>query len=159
MKKSYIDWLEQYFSKYSDVPKEVIIKEDLLRQGINFTRRSTGDSMDFRYKTYHLFTYDKTLRSDLGKEDTFTVPEDIRLKKGIYNLLDTVIHVYHNTESPYLIDSIDGKRQLSLDGKPIAEVIFPKKPPYYGLKFEDGTAYEQVHYIQCTKYHPAPLLQ
>ena len=144
MKGSYIDWLEGYFNKYPDVPKEVILKEDLLRQGINFTRGSVGNGADFRYKTYFLFTYDKTLRSELGEKDTFTVPEDLRLRSGIYNLLDTIIHVYHNTESPYLIDSLDGKRHLFLDGKPIAEVIFPKRPPYYGLTFEDGTVYEQV---------------
>jgi hypothetical protein len=141
---SYTEWLEGYFARYPDVPREVIIKEDLLRQGINFTRRSVEKGTDFRYKTYFLFTYDKTLRSELGKEDTFTVPEDVRLQKGIYNLLDTVVHVYHNIESPYLVDSLDGKRQLLLDGKPIAEVIFPKKPAYYGLAFEDGTVYEQV---------------
>ena len=144
MEGSYIDWLEGYFKKYPDVPKEVIIKEDLLRQGINFTRRSAGDGTDFRYKTYFLFTYDKTLRSELGDQDAFTVPEDIRIRKGMYNLLDMVVHVYHNTQSPYLIDSMDGRRQLLVDGNPIAEVIFPKKPPYYGLTFEDGTVYEQV---------------
>jgi CheY-like chemotaxis protein len=144
MNKAYIDWLEGYFPKYPDVPKEVIIKEDLLRQGINFTKRSVESGFDFRPKTYFLFTYDKTLRSELGKEDVFTVPEDIRISKGIYNLLDTVVHVYHNTESPYLIDYIDGKHRLSLNGKLMADVKFPKKPPYYGRTFSDGTLYEQV---------------
>jgi hypothetical protein len=144
MGNSYTEWLEGYFKKYPDVPKEVIIKEDLLRQGMNFSRNSTGDGKEFRYKTYHLFTYDKTLRSELGEQDTFTVPEDLRMRKGPYNLLDTVVHVYHNTESPYRIEAADGKRQLFLEGKAIAEVAFPKKPPYYGLTFEDGTPYEQV---------------
>jgi len=144
MSTSYTDWLEGYFLRYPDVPREVILKEDLLRQGLNFSRRATGNGRDFRYKTYHLFTYDKTLRSELGDQDTFTVPEDLRIKGGLYNLLDTVVHVYHNVESPYLIDSVNGERQLFLEGKPIARVIFPKKPPYYGLTFDDGTVYEQV---------------
>ncbi len=141
---SYTDFLEGYFKRYPDVPKEVILKEDLLRHGMNFTQRAVSNGVSFRYKTYFLFTYDKTLRSELDETGTFTVPEDLRIRKGTYDLLDTVVHVYHNTESPYVVDCVDGKHQLLLDNEPIAEVILPKKPPYYGKTFEDGTPYEQV---------------
>ena len=105
---SYTDWVESYFVKYPDVPKEFIVKEDLLRQGMNFTNAALPNGA-FRYKTYFLFTYDKTLRSELGEEDPFLVPEDLRIRKGPYDLLDTLIHVYHNTDSPYLVDRVDGR--------------------------------------------------
>jgi len=140
---SYTDWLESYFVKYPDVPKEVIVKEDLLRQGMNFTHSALSNG-SFRYKTYFLFTYDKTLRSELGEDDPFVIPEDLRIRKGPYNLLDTVIHVYHNTASPYIVDRFEGVLQLRLENKPIAEVVLPKKPPYYGRVFDDGTRYESL---------------
>jgi hypothetical protein len=140
----YKGWLEGYFKRYPDVPSEVILKEDLLRQGMNFSQEAVSNGGSFRYKTYFLFTYDKTLRSELGETDTFTVPEDLCIRGGMYDLLDTVVHVYHNTESPYLVDYVNGTRQLLLENTPIAEVILPKKPPYYGKAFPDGTPYEQV---------------
>ena len=141
---SYADWLEGYFKRYPDVPKEVILKEDLLRQGMNFSQRAVSNGVSFRYKTYFLFTYDKTLRSELDETGPFTVPEDLRIRKGVYDLMDTVVHVYHNTESPYFVDYVDGTHQLLLENEPIAEVVLPKKPPYYGKTFDDGTPYEQV---------------
>ena len=144
MGQMYIDRLEAFFDKHPDVPKEVIVKEDLLRQGINFTANAVRNGGEFRQKTYFLFTYDKTLRSELHDEHPFTVPEDLRLRGGPYKLLDTTVHVYHNTESPYTVDFVDGKRQLLLNGKTVSEVIFPKRPPYYGMKFDDGTTYDSV---------------
>jgi hypothetical protein len=49
-----------------------------------------------------------------------------------------------NGAAPYVIDVIDGVTTLCENGVPVAEVVYPAKPQYYGRTFADGTRYEQV---------------
>lgn len=56
------DELETYFNRYPDVPKEVIIKEDMLRVGVTFTKETLDVAKNCRIKDYSasIFTWDFT---------------------------------------------------------------------------------------------------
>jgi hypothetical protein len=49
-----------------------------------------------------------------------------------------------NSSSPYVIDAVDGKAKLFLEGKEICDVSFPPPLKYYTRKFADGTAYHEI---------------
>ena len=49
-----------------------------------------------------------------------------------------------DSNSPYVIDAVDGQAKLLLNGKEICEVYFPKPMKYYTRKFDDGTAYHEI---------------
>jgi hypothetical protein len=50
--------LESYFTKYSDMPREVILKQDLLRIGHWFTDSALEAASQSLVKSYRLFSYD-----------------------------------------------------------------------------------------------------
>ena len=49
--------VESYAKKYPDIPKEVILKEDLLRLGLNITKDAMELSKGCREQAYYLFSY------------------------------------------------------------------------------------------------------
>ncbi|MFC1816399.1 hypothetical protein ACFL0M_10785 [Thermodesulfobacteriota bacterium] len=100
MNSKRIGELELHFKKFSDVPKEVIVKEDVLRLGLRFTEAALKAGEGCRYKSYRLFTYDKVKHEDLKvKHEDLKVkqilkaPEDIRFKGGPYDLRRIVVSV------------------------------------------------------------------
>lgn len=143
MENKKIDELESYFKKFSDVPKEVILKEDLLRLGLRFSKTALDAAEGCRFKSYRLFTYDKVTHDDVGT-GVLKTPEDLQLKGGPYDIRRTVISVRLSQESPYIVDVIDNKPVIAVGGVPIAEVKYPKKPDYYSKVFDDGTIYSEV---------------
>ena len=48
--------VETYAKKYPDIPKEVILKEDLLRLGLNITKDAMELSKGCREQAYYLFS-------------------------------------------------------------------------------------------------------
>ena len=49
--------IETFSRKYPDVPKEVILKEDLLRQGLCFSPAALARAKNSRPQAYFLFSY------------------------------------------------------------------------------------------------------
>ena len=49
--------IETYAKKYSDVPREVILKEDLLRQGLDLSPAALAAAKNSRPQAYFLFSY------------------------------------------------------------------------------------------------------
>lgn len=139
-------YLEGYFEKYPDAPKEMIIKLDLLTSGIWFSEAAMDhfDRGSFIHKSYRLFSWDSIQLTDTRRRQKVSWPEEVRLVGGIYQLLPTVIQVRLNPESPYVVDMVDGCRSLCIDGQAIAEALYLEKPAYYDLRFDDGTHYYDV---------------
>ena len=135
--------LEQYIAKYPDVPPEVILKEDLLRQGMRLTPAAMEAAKGCRAQAYYLFSYNISEHKEMGDVST-TAPEDIIFSGGPYGLRRTNVRVVLNLHSPYFMDVIDGKTIICEDGVPLAEATYPTPPEYYGRKFADGMKYEQV---------------
>ncbi|MDO8491484.1 MAG: hypothetical protein Q7T04_05670, partial [Dehalococcoidia bacterium] len=144
--KRRIEEIESYFKKYPDVPKEVIIKEDLLRLGFGFTPAALKAAEGSRLKSYYIFAWDQVDEKKAGVQEDIRqrVPEDIKLSGGMYKLKRTVVCTRVNTDSPYLIDVVDGKLSLTENGTVIADVRLDPEPPYYSKTFEDGTPYMQL---------------
>jgi hypothetical protein len=136
--------VESYADKYPDVPKEAILKEDLLRLGMSLSDTALQAAKDCRTQAYYLFSYNISGHQDMKEGVSTAAPEDVQFRGGPYDLKRTWVRVVLNDESPYVIDVVDGKTMICEHGVPVAEAIYPTKPDYYGRAFDDGMLYEQV---------------
>lgn len=121
------------FEQYPDVHKSIIVKTELLRVGVRFTRKAIDEiqKIDTVFKGYHLFSYDRQKVTTIHDK----IPQDIYIKKD-----ETMIQVRTNYESPYIVDMIKDKYYLCEDSQPIEEIYFRTAPEYYSKKLEDGTS-------------------
>jgi hypothetical protein len=136
--------LEGYFKKYSDLPREVVLKHDLLRDGHWFTDAALELTSDALVKSYRLFSYDLMPMKDMKRKEHRKIAEWFMMRGGQYGLRPVTVQTTLNSNSPYVIDAIDGKAKLFLHGKEICEVSFPRPLKYYTRKFDDGTAYHEI---------------
>lgn len=138
------DEIESYFKKYPDVPREVVLKEDMLSHGLNFTDAALSISQGFRVKSYRLFSYDRVPMEKLGRHESSKVPEELFVQGGQYQLRRTAIQTRISPYSPYVVDAADGKLTMSLGEQKIADVEYPPAPKYYSKSFADGTLYREI---------------
>ena len=136
--------LEEYAAKYPDVPREVILKEDLLRLGMSLTEAALEAARGCRTQAYYLFSYNISGHGDMDEGVSTEAPEDIVFRSGPYGLRRTWVRVVLNRESPYRLDVVDGRTTITQNGVPVAEAVYPGKPSYYGRTLEDGMRFEQV---------------
>ncbi|MFC1814363.1 radical SAM protein [Thermodesulfobacteriota bacterium] len=139
-----IDEVAFYWNRYPDVPKEVILKEDILNHGLKFSDEALEAAKGSKVKSYRLFTYDKVSYDQLQKREAFKAPEDIVIGGGTYGLRKTTVTVRLNPNSPYFVDVVDGQLMLCQDGVRIAKVKYPPMPNYYSKTFEDGAKYSEI---------------
>jgi hypothetical protein len=144
--------VEDLMARYPRVPPEAVLKEDLLRSGIDFDASALTDNLDgdVKPKSYFIFSFDQKPLSELGEAATRRPPEEIALTGGPYELRRTIVSVRVNPESPYRVArSDDGELGLSLDGRPIADVAMPPLPEYYRHPLANGkTVMETAPTIQ-----------
>ena len=144
------DELEAHFRKYPDVPREVIVKEDVLRNGVDFTEAALELGEGHHTKTYHLFTTDQAPHDKDYQARARRIPESIEIWGGPYDLRQfTTIRSRMTPGSAYLVDAVDGKMTLcerAGDANvPLALIRdYPPTPNYYAKSFEDGTPYRNV---------------
>ena len=142
-KKSF---LEALFKKYADVPMEVVVKCELIRNGFCFTRAALD--LDPRHKDYQLFSWDKSSVEDMEDQQApVKLPDCIELKGGPYNLRRIRMRPIIDMQSPYLVDLVDGVNVVmdKVTREPIVDLLpFTKEPEYGALKFEDGTLYRNI---------------
>src|SRR5256885_16529159 len=74
--------IESYSRKYSDVPREVILKEDLLRLGVMLTDAALEAARGCRTQAYYLFSYNISGHHDLKEGVSTAAPEDIVFHGG-----------------------------------------------------------------------------
>ena len=136
--------LESYFSTYGDLPREIILKHDLLRVGHWFTDAALELASQSLVKSYRLFSHDLMPMKDMKRKEHRKIPEWFTIRRGMYGLRPVNIQTTLDSTSPYVIDAVDGQAKLLLDDKEICEVYFPKPLKYYTRKFDDGTAYHEI---------------
>lgn len=140
------DFLEDLFKKYPDVPKEVVVKSDFIRNGYCFTKAAID--FDPRHKDYQLFSQDKSKVEEM--EDPLAplkLPDAMYMRGGPYNVRRIRTRPIIDMKSPYLVDVVEDKLVImDKDTRhPICDVLpFPKDPDYCDLKFDDGTPYRDV---------------
>jgi hypothetical protein len=136
--------LEAYFTKYSDVPKETILKQHMLSLGHWFSDAALDATAGALVKSYRLFSYDLVPMSELKRGEHRRVPEHFVILNGPYGMRPVAIQTSLSPYSPYLIDVVDGRLVMTTDGRVLAEVRFPKTPDYYAKSLPDGTPYHEI---------------
>ncbi|KUL40877.1 radical SAM protein [Actinoplanes awajinensis] len=141
------DLIEDLMSRFPHVPREAVIKEDLLRGGLAFDDAALTDNEngDVKPKSYFIFSFDHRTLPELGEAALRRPPEEIVLTGGPYDLRRTVVSVRINPSSPYKVTpDADGRLVLTLDGRTIAEVGLPPMPDYYRHALSNGKQVMEV---------------
>jgi hypothetical protein len=140
--------LDSLAERFTSVPREAVLKEDLLRTGIAFTDAALSDNLDgaVKPKSYFIFSFDQQPLAKLGEAATRRPPEEIALTGGPWSLRRTIVSVRVNPDSPYRVE--EGLR-LTVDGEPLADVTLPPMPEYYRHTLANGkTVMETAPTIQ-----------
>lgn len=141
---SMISDLEQYFRRFPDVPREVIVKIELLSRGVWFTDTALAATKGSLVKSYRLFSYDLVPMNSLTRNEARQVPEWIYIFQGPYDLRAVGVQTTMDPNSPYVVDVVDGRLVLVTGGQVICNVSYPIAPNYYEKKFDDGVLYHEV---------------
>ncbi len=146
--------LELYFGRFPDVPREVIVKEDILRHGVFFTPAALQDCEAYpifflgsRKRSFHILGTGGADPEVLRQRESIRAPESLAISGGQYGLRPTHVHVRLSSGSPYVVDMEDGRRVLRGDGAVLADVGYPPVPKYRSKSFEDGTSYADVVFM------------
>jgi len=144
--------VEGLIARFPHIPREAVLKEDLLRTGIAFDDSALTDNLDgeVKPKSYFIFSFDQKPLAQLGNAARRRPPEEIALTGGPYELRRTIVSVRVNPDSPYRVARDEsGALRLSLDARVIADVGLPPMPEYYRHKLENGkTVMETAPTIQ-----------
>jgi len=139
--------VESLIERFPAVPAEAVLKEDLLRTGIDFAPDALSDNLDgsVKPKSYFIFSFDQQPLAELGEAAMRRPPEELALTGGPYDLRRTIVSVRVNPRSPYRIE----RSQLMLEGRPLADVSAPPMPEYYRHTLRNGkTVMETAPTIQ-----------
>src|ERR1700741_742470 len=122
--------LENYLQAYRHLPREIILKHDLLRVGHWFTDAALELASQALVKSYRLFSYDLMAMKDMKRKEHRKIPEWFTIRRGLYGLRPVSIQTTLDSNSPYVIDVVDGQPKLLLNGNEICDVSFPKPMKY-----------------------------
>lgn len=146
-----MEHLETLFQRYADVPREVVVKEDVLREGLAFSRAALAH--DPRRETYQLFSWDQSRPEEMEDQSAaVSLPDVLVLEGGPYGLRPVRVRPRIRVKSPYLVEVMDG-RLVVCDreaGAPLFPVVpFPPEPECFSKGFADGTLYREVCGLEC----------
>ncbi|MFJ3705214.1 MULTISPECIES: radical SAM protein [Streptomyces] len=139
--------VERLMEQFPHVPREAVLKEDLLRGGMAFDDSALSDNEhgDVKPKSYFIFSFDHGTLPELGEAALRRPPEEIVLTGGPYDLRRTVVSVRVNPASPYRVAAgPDGVLGLHLDGIRISDVGLPPMPDYYRHTLANGKSVMEV---------------
>jgi hypothetical protein len=141
---SAISDIEGYFRQFPDVPREIIVKVELLSKGHWFTDAALKATHGSLVKSYRLFSYDLIPMDQMKRNEARQVPEWFYIFQGPYDLRAVQIQTTMDPSSPYIIDLVDGRLVLTSGGEIICNVAYPLEPKYYAKRFPDGVLYHEV---------------
>ena len=136
--------LERMFELFPDLPKEAVIKQDLLRQGIAFSQSALQIASGYKPKDYFIFSFDLVPLKEMQEFEAYRSPEEIRMTGGPYGLLPTIVSVRVNPESPYRVEIHEGALALICEGTVLAMLEFPPIPAYYAYELSSGRKISQI---------------
>ena len=123
--------LQAHIEQFHNLPREAVLKQDVLRLGLRFSEPAMNIAAGFKPKDYFIFSFDLIEIKDMKSREHLRVPEEIRISGGESGYLPTVISVRISPESPYLVDLIDGKVCLLSEGNILCEVEYHPVPSFY----------------------------
>ncbi|MCB1192803.1 MAG: radical SAM protein [Leptospiraceae bacterium] len=136
--QSTISLLENMEREFKMIPMEAIVKQDILRQGVNFTPDSLKSDKAYKTKDYFIFSFDHVPLADMKKGEDTKAPEEIRISGGHFNLASTTISTRNNPNSPYMVNMVEGKPTVFLNEVNLGELEYPPIPPWYRHKTING---------------------
>ncbi|HEX2093233.1 MAG TPA: hypothetical protein VHG28_12575, partial [Longimicrobiaceae bacterium] len=139
--------IEGLLARYPHIPREAVLKEDLLRTGMAFDDSALTDNEEgaVKPKSYFIFSFDHKPLRELGAAALRRPPEEVALTGGPYELRRTIVSVRVNPDSPYRVArGEDGTLALSLEGRPVAEVGLPPMPEYYQHRLANGKSVMEI---------------
>ncbi|AJC53186.1 radical SAM family Fe-S protein [Streptomyces sp. 769] len=97
--------VEELMERFAQIPREAVLKEDLLRGGLAFDESALSgtEDGDVKPKSYFIFSFDHRTLPELGATALKRPPEEIVLTGGPYELRRTVVSVRVNPQSPYRV--------------------------------------------------------
>lgn len=146
------EFIEQMITAHPSVPKEAIVKEDLLRGGVSFSDDALRVAGGFQPKSYFIFSFDLIPIREMGeRRDDLSAPEEICLSGGPWNFRRTIVSVRLNPHSPYGVEiNEEGRLVLTiangsqnaapreLQRETICEVSYRPRPAYYDRTLSSG---------------------
>ncbi len=146
-----LDILEAQFAAHPTLPREAVLKADLLRTGIRFeddalisVATENGAVREHQPKSYFIFSFDMVRQKELDETQKWHAPEEIALSGGPWGLRRTIVSTRLNPASPYRVAPRDGALWLHVDETPVAEVGLRDLPPYYREKLPDGRPVAEI---------------
>jgi hypothetical protein len=137
--------VESLVARFPDLPKEAIVKDDLLRTGVRFDRSASRDEATQKPKSYFIFSFDLSTLEDMPEETAHRPPEEIALEGGPWGFRRTVVSVRLNPRSPYVVTADgEGGRVLTLEGTPLAGVRYHEMPAYYRQSLSSGKSVVEI---------------
>src|ERR671910_1361814 len=144
--------VEELMARFPNVPREAVLKEDLLKTGMAFDGSALTDNLEgeVKPKSYFIFSFDQKPLKELGEAAMRRPPEELALTGGPYGLRRTIVSVRVNPDSPYRVSRAEpGGLRLSLEGRALADVGLPPMPEYYRHTLANGkTVMETAPTIQ-----------
>ncbi|MEX2569838.1 MAG: radical SAM protein [Gemmatimonadota bacterium] len=139
--------LESLVSRFPHIPREAVLKEDLLRTGIDFddSALTQNEAGEVKPKSYFIFSFDHRPLKELGEAALRRPPEEVALTGGPFDLRRTIVSVRVNPDSPYrIVGGEDGALVLQLDGETFADVGLPPMPEYYRHRLANGKSVMEI---------------
>ncbi|HEX7126742.1 MAG TPA: radical SAM protein [Thermodesulfobacteriota bacterium] len=137
--------VESLVARFPHLPKEAIVKDDLLRTGVRFDRSAYRDEATQKPKSYFIFSFDLSTLQEMPEETAHRPPEEIALEGGPWGFRRTVVSVRLNPRSPYVVTTDgDGGRVLTLEGTPLAGVHYHEMPAYYRRNLSNGKSVVEI---------------
>jgi len=146
MKETYYSQVEDLTVRYADIPYEAILKQDILRVGIRFSKDSLRVASGYKPKDYFIFSFDLVTMEELEQQDRhlLNAPEEVMLFGGEKDLKPTIINVRLNPSSPYQVIVNEGKLVLMADDRNLCEVRFHPIPSYYSSALKSGKKISEI---------------
>ncbi|MGE4618275.1 MAG: radical SAM protein [Planctomycetota bacterium] len=129
---------------FPDLPVEALIKEDLLRLGIAFSRESLKYCANYKSKSYFIFSFDMVPIEEMDQDENLRAPEEIQLLDGPWNLRCTTVSVRVNPNSPWNASLEDQNLVLRCGREIISTIRLQKIPEYYQKNLESGQPVHEV---------------
>jgi len=116
--------LQEQKQKFSETPDSIILKADVLREGIRYTR-DLGKAAQWAIPSSAFLSREDVPESELSGDYLLSVPNQLVLDN------DLRINVELDKDSPYTIRKEQGDvHMLCREEKPIVEVSFLRKPEF-----------------------------
>ena len=123
-----LDELENYFHSYRDLPREIILKHDLLRVGHWFTDAALELASQALVKSYRLFSYDLMAMKDMKRKEHRKTPEWFTIRRGMYGLRPVSIQTTRSIQTrPTSSTSSTASRSCFSTAKRSARSTFPSR--------------------------------